>query len=128
LSVVRPFSSLFTLAEEWNIFKGLFFPAFVSVEQGVAVIYNEGVKKYFLAIAHGFVGRRLVLRRPIRFERGASRFVGLGCVSCHRVGERGGGQAGPDLTTTGLRHSKEWLDLWMKAPKEWKPNTHHAQP
>ncbi|MBL8023402.1 MAG: cytochrome c [Elusimicrobia bacterium] len=55
--------------------------------------------------------------------RGRARFVGLGCLTCHRVGDRGGGQAGPDLTTVGLRHSTEWLDLWMKDPQEWKPDT-----
>lgn len=56
-------------------------------------------------------------------SRGKSRFVGMGCLTCHRVGDQGGGQAGPDLTTVGLRHSTEWLNLWMKAPKEWKPDT-----
>ncbi|MBK8576509.1 MAG: cytochrome c [Elusimicrobia bacterium] len=56
-------------------------------------------------------------------SRGKSRFVGMGCLTCHRVGERGGGQAGPDLTTVGLRHSAQWLDQWMKNPKEWKPDT-----
>lgn len=102
-------------------FQGFIFPGVVSVERGVAVIYNVGVKKYFL-IALG-LGTAACASSTDPVERGASRFVGLGCVSCHHVGERGGGQAGPDLTTTGLRHSKEWLDLWMKAPKEWKPNT-----
>jgi mono/diheme cytochrome c family protein len=56
-------------------------------------------------------------------SRGKARFVGMGCLTCHRVGDQGGGQAGPDLTTVGLRHSKEWLDLWMRAPQEWKPGT-----
>jgi mono/diheme cytochrome c family protein len=56
-------------------------------------------------------------------SRGKSRFVGMACLTCHRVGERGGGQAGPDLTTVGLRHSAEWLDLWMKDPQKWKPGT-----
>lgn len=55
--------------------------------------------------------------------RGGARFTSLGCVTCHRVGERGGGQAGPDLTAVGLRHSAEWLDLWLKDPPAWKPGT-----
>jgi mono/diheme cytochrome c family protein len=55
--------------------------------------------------------------------RGAARFTSLGCVTCHRVGERGGGQAGPDLTTVGLRQSAAWLDLWLKDPAAWKPGT-----
>ncbi|MBK6879978.1 MAG: cytochrome c [Elusimicrobia bacterium] len=55
--------------------------------------------------------------------RGAARFAALGCVTCHRVGERGGGQAGPDLTTVGIRHSAAWLDLWLKDPSAWKLGT-----
>lgn len=85
------------------------------------MIYNVGVKKYFMFALGLWTAACASSTDPV--ERGASRFVGLGCVSCHRVGDRGGGQAGPDLTTVGLRHSKEWLDLWMKAPKEWKPDT-----
>lgn len=56
-------------------------------------------------------------------SRGKARFIGMGCVTCHRVGDQGGGQAGPDLTTVGLRHSAEWLDLWMRSPPAWKPDT-----
>jgi mono/diheme cytochrome c family protein len=55
--------------------------------------------------------------------RGQARFAGLGCLTCHRVGDRGGGQAGHDLTTVGLRHSSAWLDQWMENPKAWKPDT-----
>jgi hypothetical protein len=44
--------------------------------------------------------------------RGKAYFVGLGCITCHRVGDRGGGQAGPDLTFVGYRKSPEWMDLW----------------
>ncbi len=56
-------------------------------------------------------------------ERGRSYFVGMGCITCHRVGEQGGGQAGPDLTTVGFRKTPEWLDLWLKNPSDWKPGT-----
>lgn len=56
-------------------------------------------------------------------QRGKAYFVGLGCITCHRVGERGGGQAGPDLTFVGFRKSPEWLDLWLKDPQKWKPGT-----
>ncbi len=56
-------------------------------------------------------------------SRGKARFIGMGCATCHRVGGQGGGQAGPDLTTVGLRHSAEWLDRWMRSPQEWKPGT-----
>lgn len=85
------------------------------------MIYNEGVKKYFVAMSILWVAACSSSNDPV--QRGASRFVGLGCATCHRVGDRGGGQAGPDLTAVGLRHSTEWLDLWMKSPKGWKPNT-----
>lgn len=56
-------------------------------------------------------------------ERGRARFKSLGCVTCHRVGDLGGGQAGPDLTTVGHRHSAEWLTVWMNDPAAWKPGT-----
>jgi mono/diheme cytochrome c family protein len=55
--------------------------------------------------------------------RGKAYFVGLGCITCHRVGDKGGGQAGPDLTNIGFRKSPEWLDLWLKDPHAWKPGT-----
>jgi mono/diheme cytochrome c family protein len=55
--------------------------------------------------------------------RGKAYFAGLGCITCHRVGERGGGQAGPDLTFVGFRKSPEWLDLWLQSPQKWKPGT-----
>lgn len=56
-------------------------------------------------------------------QRGKAYFVGLGCITCHRVGDRGGGQAGPDLTFMGFRKSPEWLDTWLKDPQKWKPGT-----
>jgi mono/diheme cytochrome c family protein len=56
-------------------------------------------------------------------KRGQAYFMGLGCITCHRVGERGGGQAGPDLTFVGFRKSPEWLDLWLRNPQKWKPGT-----
>ncbi len=55
--------------------------------------------------------------------RGQAYFVGLGCITCHRVGNRGGGQAGPDLTFVGFRKSPEWLDRWLKDPSAWKAGT-----
>jgi mono/diheme cytochrome c family protein len=55
--------------------------------------------------------------------RGKAYFVGMGCITCHRVGDKGGGQAGPDLTFVGFRKSPEWLDLWLKDPSAWKPGT-----
>ncbi len=45
-----------------------------------------------------------------------------GCMSCHRIGERGG-NAGPDLSVVGLRHSREWLERWLKDPRAWKHDT-----
>lgn len=55
--------------------------------------------------------------------RGKAYFVGLGCITCHRVGDKGGGQAGPDLTFIGFRKSPEWLDIWLQDPQKWKPGT-----
>ncbi|MBI4218011.1 MAG: cytochrome c [Elusimicrobia bacterium] len=55
-------------------------------------------------------------------SRGEGYFAGYGCATCHRIGNEGG-RLGPDLTTIGFRKSKEWLDLWLKNPPEWKKNT-----
>lgn len=53
---------------------------------------------------------------------GRGLFVSLGCRTCHRVGGEGG-KGGPDLTFVGFRRSRAWLDLWLKDPQAWKPDT-----
>jgi mono/diheme cytochrome c family protein len=55
-------------------------------------------------------------------ESGRARFDAAGCRSCHSIGNVGG-NSGPDLTFVGFRRSREWLDLWLKEPKAWKPDT-----
>lgn len=59
---------------------------------------------------------------PAGANAGKAYFKQVGCLSCHRVGAEGS-VTGPDLTFVGLRHSAEWLDLWMKDPPAWKPDT-----
>ena len=49
-------------------------------------------------------------------------FEAAGCLSCHRVGAHGG-DSGPDLTFVGFRRSPEWLEMWLKDPREWKHDT-----
>lgn len=49
-------------------------------------------------------------------------FDAAACGSCHRIAGRGG-NAGPDLTLVGFRRSPEWLRLWLRDPKAWKPDT-----
>jgi len=53
---------------------------------------------------------------------GKAYYEALNCKACHRVGEDGG-LGGPDLTYVGFRHSREWLDLWLKNPQGWRPGT-----
>ncbi len=53
---------------------------------------------------------------------GKAYFYSYGCTTCHRIGSEGG-NVGPDLTYIGYRKSEEWLRLWMKDPKAWKPDT-----
>lgn len=55
-------------------------------------------------------------------QAGKAYFKQVGCVSCHRIGTQGS-VTGPDLTFVGMRHSAEWLDVWMKDPQAWKPDT-----
>lgn len=53
---------------------------------------------------------------------GKAYFTQVGCASCHKVGAEGSA-VGPDLTLTGFRHNKEWLDLFIKDPQGWKPSS-----
>jgi mono/diheme cytochrome c family protein len=53
---------------------------------------------------------------------GKARFDAAGCRACHSIGKVGG-NSGPDLTFVGFRRSREWLELWLKDPKAWKPDT-----
>lgn len=55
-------------------------------------------------------------------SRGQAYFDYIGCAKCHRVGGSGG-VLGPDLTTVGFRHSREWLDVWLKDPKKWRKDS-----
>ena len=49
-------------------------------------------------------------------------FDAAGCRACHRIGGSGG-NSGPDLTYVGFRRSKAWLELWLRSPHAWKPDT-----
>lgn len=62
------------------------------------------------------------MKPPTGPVAGKAYFAQVGCATCHRVGAEGG-VTGPDLTMVGLRHSAEWLDLWIKDPQAWKPGT-----
>ncbi len=53
---------------------------------------------------------------------GKAYFHQAGCASCHKIGENGSA-VGPDLTFVGLRHSAQWLDLFIKDPQAWKKDT-----
>ncbi len=53
---------------------------------------------------------------------GKALFNQSGCASCHKVGDMGSA-VGPDLTMVGLRHSPEWLELYIKDPQAWKKDT-----
>ena len=54
--------------------------------------------------------------------RGERDFKGLGCVSCHKVGDTGK-EWGPNLTMLGFRKSPEWIEQWLKNPHAWNPKT-----
>ena len=54
--------------------------------------------------------------------RGERDFNGLGCVKCHKIGDKGHAW-GPDLTNLGFRKSSAWIDQWLKDPHAWNPKT-----
>ncbi len=54
---------------------------------------------------------------------GEAYYQALNCQVCHRIGDEGGAQKGPDLTFVGFRKSSDWLNVWLKDPQAWKKNT-----
>jgi len=54
--------------------------------------------------------------------RGEAYFNSYGCVKCHAIGETGG-TYGPNLTFIGFRKSADWLDMWLRNPHSWRPQT-----
>lgn len=60
-------------------------------------------------------------------SKGKAYFQTSNCRTCHRVGPEGG-TGGPDLTLVGFRQNKAWLDLWLKDPAAWRPQTTMANP
>ncbi len=53
---------------------------------------------------------------------GKALFDAYGCRGCHAV-YGVGGNAAPDLTYVGFRHTKRWLDVWLSGPEHWKRGT-----
>ena len=59
---------------------------------------------------------------PTGTSTGKALFTQAGCAACHKIGSEGSA-VGPDLTLLGFRHSAAWLELWLKNPGAWKPDT-----
>ena len=62
--------------------------------------------------------------RPLTSEERAGRalFQSQQCVGCHKVAGKGG-DAGPDLTQVGLRHSGAWLHSFIELPSRFHPDS-----
>jgi len=54
--------------------------------------------------------------------RGKGVYASYDCKRCHKIGAEGG-TTGPDLTYVGFRKSADFLDLWLKDPSAWQPDT-----
>ncbi|MBI5201902.1 MAG: c-type cytochrome, partial [Elusimicrobia bacterium] len=65
----------------------------------------------------------LALAAAFAAEPGRAVFDAAGCGACHKIDGRGG-NTGPDLSLVGFRRSAEWLRLWLRDPRAWKPDTH----
>ncbi len=48
---------------------------------------------------------------------------GMNCISCHRFGDRSGGNAGVDMTAFAERLRYPWYRLYMQDPARFKPGT-----
>ncbi len=44
------------------------------------------------------------------------------CGSCHRIGDQGTSDEGPDLTEVGLRHSAAWMHSFIERPERFRPD------
>ena len=73
-----------------------------------------------LAALTGLAGCQNISTDPV--ERGQAYFDSYGCVKCHAVGDEGGAY-GPNLSFIGFRKSKDWLDMWLRNPHSWRPQT-----
>lgn len=80
------------------------------------------MKRYSLIALAGFLSLTACQTAKTPEALGKAYFNSYGCNTCHRIGGEGA-NVGPDLTYIGFRKSAEWLDLWMKDPKAWKPDT-----
>jgi mono/diheme cytochrome c family protein len=61
-------------------------------------------------------------QKPKVENAGRAYYEALNCRACHRIGADGS-DGGPDLTLVGFRHSRLWLDTWLKSPQAWRPGT-----
>jgi len=56
-------------------------------------------------------------------EKGKALFEDqFACSACHRSGGEGGGQVGPDLSSTATRLKPEWVFFWLKNPQAIRPD------
>ena len=74
----------------------------------------------FLLAALGFLAACQNATEPA--ARGEAYFNSYGCAKCHAIGQTGG-DWGPKLTFIGFRKSEKWLDMWLKNPHAWRPQT-----
>ncbi|MBI3666945.1 MAG: cytochrome c [Acidobacteria bacterium] len=55
---------------------------------------------------------------------GRKLFLATGCVGCHEVAAlRGVAKIGPDLRHIGSKVNAQWLQAWLKNPKNYQPRT-----
>jgi mono/diheme cytochrome c family protein len=80
---------------------------------------NLGSGIWYLVLGIFFVGCADT-KDPVALGRAG--FQSHGCATCHAVGPDGPA-TGTNLSFIGFTHSPEWLDLWLKEPKAWKPDT-----
>ncbi|HHT9153646.1 MAG TPA: c-type cytochrome, partial [Candidatus Hypogeohydataceae bacterium YC40] len=53
-------------------------------------------------------------------ETGKNRFENVGCLGCHRIGDKGG-QFAPNLTNVGEKARYDYLVSWIADPKKYQP-------
>lgn len=56
-------------------------------------------------------------------EQGQRYFMSNGCYGCHMVGKMGT-PIGPDLSRVGSKHSRAYLERWLRDPAAQRPSAH----
>jgi len=75
------------------------------------------------AVATALVAVAVAVPSASLEDRGRELFIADGCYGCHTIGKMGT-PIGPDLSHIGTKHSRAYLERWLRDPAEQRPTAH----